>query len=62
MRRKLRYALPMIAAAVCLIAAVWTGPIVAFILIMAAFILLLDAATAMFESAGRTGTLEDHRQ
>jgi hypothetical protein len=57
-----RYWLPLVAGCVCLVVAAMVPPIIAFVLIVAAFGLLLDGSTAMFERAGRTGGLSDHKQ
>jgi hypothetical protein len=57
-----RYWVPLVAGAACLIAAALVPAIVAWVLIIAAFGLLLDGGTAMFERAGRTGSLYDHKQ
>ena len=60
--RTVRYWLPLVASLVCLIVLPWVGPIAAWLLIILAFGLFLDAATAMFAKAGGTGSLHDHRQ
>ena len=57
-----RYWGPVVAAFVCLIAVLFVGPILGWLLIIAAFGLLLDAGTAMFERAGSTGNLTTYRQ
>jgi uncharacterized RDD family membrane protein YckC len=46
----------------CMIGALWAGPVVAWLLLIVGFGLMLDGATAMFERAGGTGSLYDHRQ
>jgi hypothetical protein len=53
---------PLVAGFMCLVATAWVGPIVAWLLFIAAFGLILDGATAMFERAGSTGGLTNHRQ
>jgi hypothetical protein len=58
----MRYWVPFVAACVCLIAAAMVPAIVAWVLIIAAFGLALDGGTAMFERAGRTGSIYDHKQ
>jgi hypothetical protein len=50
-----RYALPMVAAVVCCVAASYVSPILQWLLVVAAFGFVLDAATAWFERAGGTG-------
>jgi hypothetical protein len=57
-----RYWGPIVAALGCLFAASMVGVIAAWLLIIAAFLLLLDAGTAMFERAGSTGNLWTHKQ
>lgn len=57
-----RYWVPLFAGFVCLVAALFAGPIVAWLLLMSAFGLILDGATAMLARAGGTGGLTDHRQ
>ena len=58
-----RYWLPLAAAVLCLLAASFgPPPLVAYALIMAAFGLCLDAATAWFARAGGTGGMNDYRQ
>jgi hypothetical protein len=57
-----RYWVPLAAAAGCLIGASFAGPVVAWILLILAFGLLLDGATAMWERAGSTGNLTTHKQ
>jgi hypothetical protein len=61
-RATARYWIPLVAGMLCLIAAVFFSAIVGWILIMVAFGLLLDGATAMWERAGSTGNLTTHRQ
>ena len=58
----IRYWGPLVAGSLCLVVALFTGPLVAWILIMVAFGLLLDGLTAMWERAGGTGNLTTHRQ
>jgi hypothetical protein len=62
MRATARYWIPLAAGTGCLIASGFFSAIVDWILIMAAFCLLLDGATAMWERAGSTGNLTTHRQ
>jgi hypothetical protein len=57
-----RYWVPVLAGFLCLIGALFAGPIATWILIILAFGLILDGATAMWERAGGTGNLSDHRQ
>jgi hypothetical protein len=57
-----RYWLPLVAAAVCLIVASMASTIVGFVLVIAAFGFVLDVGTKLFENVGKTGGLGDHRQ
>jgi hypothetical protein len=57
-----RYWLPLVAAAICLIVGSMASPIVGFVLVIAAFGFVLDFSTKLFENAGKTGGLGDHRQ
>jgi hypothetical protein len=57
-----RYWGPILAGFMCLIAAAFVGAIIAWLLIILAFGLILDGATAMWERAGGTGNLRTHRQ
>jgi hypothetical protein len=51
--------LPFAAAVLCLTAAGWTGPLLAWVLVMAAFGFCLDGVTLMWSKAGG---LSEHRQ
>jgi hypothetical protein len=57
-----RYWLPMGGACVCFFVASLVAPIVAWLLIMAAFGLVLDAGTAWFAKANGTGGMRDYKQ
>jgi UPF0716 family protein affecting phage T7 exclusion len=57
-----RYWLPLVAAAICLIVGSMASTIVGFVLLIAAFGFVLDVGTKLFENSGRTGGLGDHRQ
>jgi hypothetical protein len=57
-----RYWGPLVGALLCLVAAMFVGAILAWLLIILAFGLLLDGATALFERAGSTGNLTTYRQ
>ena len=57
--RHRRVLIPTLLAVVCLAASATTSPFVGFVLIMAAFGLLLDAGLAMMPT---TGGLGSHRQ
>jgi len=65
MRRLLRgtrYWLPLLAAFGCLVVAGMVGPLATFALIVVAFVLLGDVATALFAAATGAGGLPDHKQ
>jgi hypothetical protein len=58
-----RYWLPLAAAVLCLYAASWSvPPLVAYVLIMAAFGFCFDAATLWLSRAGGTGGVRDYKQ
>jgi hypothetical protein len=57
-----RYWVPLLAGLLCLIAVLFVGSLLGWLLIILAFGLLLDGATAMFERAGGTGNLTTYRQ
>ncbi len=50
---------PLLLAAVCLVVSGWSGPIVSWLLVMAAFGFVLDAVLSMVPLAGN---MESHRQ
>ncbi len=60
--RRVRFWGPLLLALGCVIAAQRVGPILTWILVITAFGLVLDVATAWFEAAGGTGGTYDHRQ
>jgi hypothetical protein len=60
--RTARYWGPLLAGFMCLIGVLFAGPVVAWLLLIAAFGLLFDGATAMWARAGSTGSLTDYRQ
>src|SRR5688500_5456825 len=47
-----RYWVPLLAGLLCLVAVLFVGAVLGWLLIILAFGLLLDGATAMFERAG----------
>ena len=58
-----RYWLPLAGAAGCFFAAsIVVVPILAWLLIIAAFGLVLDAGTAWLAKAGSTGGMRDYKQ
>jgi hypothetical protein len=57
-----RYWLPTVAAVACLVGASFASPLIGFVLLIAAFGFILDVSTKLFENAGKTGGLGDHRQ
>ena len=58
----MRYALPLTGTVVCLTLSWFTPPIVAYVLIFAAFGCAMDAGTAWLARAGGTGGLKDFKQ
>ena len=63
LKQSKRYWLPLAAAVLCLlVASLGPPPLVAYALIMGAFGLCFDAATAWFARAGGTGGMSDYRQ
>jgi hypothetical protein len=58
----MRYWVPLLAALVCLVVATKVSALVGFVLIIAAFGLVIEVSTKLFEQAGRGGRLTDHRQ
>ncbi len=58
----MRFALPLIAAVACLYGASLTPPLVAYVLIIAAFACFFDAGTAWLAKATGAGGLKDFRQ
>jgi hypothetical protein len=57
-----RYWIPLVLACVCLFAAKIVPPVFAWVLIIAAFGLLLDGGTAWLAKTGSTGGLHDYKQ
>ena len=57
-----RYWAPIAAGFLCLVVALFVGAILAWLLLILAFGLILDGATAMWAGAGGTGNLTSHRQ
>jgi hypothetical protein len=57
-----RYWLPLLGTAVCLVVATLVPPLVSYVLIIVAFALVFDVSTKLFEQSGRAGRLTDHRQ
>jgi hypothetical protein len=53
---------PLLLGFACLFVVSSFGPLVAWLLLILSAVLIFDGATAMFERAGSTGTLKDHRQ
>jgi hypothetical protein len=57
-----RYGLPIVAAIACLVVGTMVSPVIAFVLLIAAFGFVLDVTTKWLENAGKTGGLGNHRQ
>jgi hypothetical protein len=51
--------LPFLAAALCLLATRWTGPVLTWVAMLAAMAFILDGATLLFS---RGGGMSGHRQ
>ncbi len=51
--------LPFVVAALCLVATAWTGPILTWVMLFAAFGLIIDGATLLWS---RAGGASQHRQ
>jgi Sec-independent protein secretion pathway component TatC len=60
--RHVRYWGPIVVACACLIVSYSVPPIVTYVLVIVAFVLLFEVGTALFERAGGTGSLKDFRQ
>jgi hypothetical protein len=60
--RTARYWVPLLAGFMCLVAGLFVSAVLAWLLLILAFGLILDGATAMWERAGGTGNLTTHRQ
>jgi hypothetical protein len=57
-----RYWLPLVVAFVLLYASTKVSALVGLVLIVAAFGLVIEVSTKLFESTGKTGGLHNHRQ
>ena len=53
---------PLLAGFDLTLAALFVGPVMTWLMLTAAFCLLLDGATVMWERAGSVGNLSTHRQ
>ena len=60
--RPLRYIGPLVLAVACLVVAYSVPPVVTYVLVIVAFMLLFEVGTAWFAKAGGTGGLKDFRQ
>jgi hypothetical protein len=60
--RSLRYWLPFVAALVCFYVASMASAIVGLVFIVLGFAFVIEVSTKLFELAGKTGNLTDHRQ
>ena len=58
----MRYWLPLAGAVLCFIGASVLSPLLGWVLIIAAFGLVLDAGTAWLAKAGSTGGMHDYKQ
>jgi hypothetical protein len=57
-----RYWLPTAAAVACLVVGTMVPPLIGFVLLIAAFGFIIDVSTKLFENAGKSGGLHNHRQ
>jgi hypothetical protein len=60
--RTWRFRVSLLAGSLCLLATLFVGTILTWILLLVAFGLLLDGITGMWERAGGVGNLTTHRQ
>ena len=58
----MRFKLPLAATVVCLFAAGFVPPILAYVLVVAAFGFAMDAGTMWLSRAGSTGGMKDFKQ
>jgi hypothetical protein len=59
---KLRCGIPIAAGVVLMFLSLFAGAVLTWVMLTAAFGLLLDGATIAWERSGATGGLSDHRQ
>jgi hypothetical protein len=57
-----RYWGPLLGGLLCLVAVLFVGAILGWLLIITGFGLILDGATAMWEKAGGVGNLTTYKQ
>jgi hypothetical protein len=57
-----RYWVPLVGGLLSLVAVLFVGAILGWLLIILGFGLILDGATAMWERAGSTGNLTTYKQ
>ena len=57
-----RYWLPFLLGFTCLVVATRAGALAGWLLLLAAFVLLFDGATALWARTGATGRLTDFKQ
>jgi hypothetical protein len=57
-----RYWLPLVGGLLCLVAVLFVGAILGWLLIITGFGLILDGSTKMWEKAGSTGNLTTYKQ
>jgi hypothetical protein len=61
-RFTLRYGGPLVLSLVCVIVAGWVSPIIAYVLVVAAFFFFFEVATSLWERAGGTGGMGQYKQ
>jgi hypothetical protein len=61
-RFSLRYGGPLVLALICLIVAGSVSPFISYVLVVAAFFFFFEVATSLWERAGGTGGMQQHKQ
>jgi hypothetical protein len=61
-RFSLRYGGPLVLALICVIVAGYVSPIVAYVLVVAAFFFFFEVATSLWERATGTGGMQQYKQ
>ena len=62
MRAKLRCYGPLVLAGICLTVAYCVPPVVAYVLTMAAFVLVFEGGLSLYERTSHAGGMKDFRQ
>jgi hypothetical protein len=61
-RFTLRYGGPLVLSLICAIVAGYVSPVVSYLLVIAAFYFFFEVATSLWERAGGTGGMQQHKQ